>query len=88
MIDETTGGLRDTYSVLEDLAKVYPDLNTQAKAYLNEVIAGNRQNKVLVAIMDNWENVADATETAKILLVVPQKKMLLIWIVLKVRLHN
>lgn len=65
MIDETTGGLRDTYSVLADLAKVYPDLNTQAKAYLNEVIAGNRQNKVLVAIMDNWENVADATETAK-----------------------
>lgn len=64
MIDSTNGGLRSTYDVLKDLAQVYPTLSKEAKAYLNEVIAGNRQNKVLVAIMENWEDVEKAERTA------------------------
>lgn len=64
MIDATNGGLRSTYDVLKDLAKVYPTLSKEAKAYLNEVLAGNRQNKVLVAIMENWEDVEKAQQTA------------------------
>lgn len=64
MIDKQNGGLRSTYDVLQDLSKVYNDLSDEARAYMNELIAGNRQNKVLVAIMQNWENVEGAVRTA------------------------
>jgi hypothetical protein len=41
MMDKQTGELRSTYDVLSDLAKVYPTLTSNQKAYLNEVIAGD-----------------------------------------------
>lgn len=64
IIDKQNGGLHSTYEILEQLSKVYPTLTGEAKAYINELIAGNRQNKVLVAIMENWNNVESATESA------------------------
>ncbi|NMB96836.1 MAG: phage tail tape measure protein, partial [Clostridiaceae bacterium] len=64
IIDKQNGGLNDTYTILEQLSKVYPTLSEEARAYLNEAIAGNRQNKVLVAIMENWSNVEDAIVSA------------------------
>lgn len=65
MIDKETGGLRSTYDVLQDLAGVYGTLDDNAKAYLNEVIAGNRQNTVLVSIMEAWDDVENVVaETA------------------------
>lgn len=63
MIDKETGGLRSTYDVLQDLSKVYDTLDDNARAYLNEVIAGNRQNKVLVSIMESWEEVEEVVKS-------------------------
>jgi len=57
VIDKQNGGLNSTYEILKQLSTIYPTLSDEAKAYLNEQISGNRQNKVLVAIMDNWKNV-------------------------------
>ena len=64
IIDKQNGGLHSTYEILQQLSKIYPKLDDSAKAYLNEAIAGNRQNKVLVAIMENWHNVEDAVISA------------------------
>lgn len=59
------GELKNTYTILEELAEVYPDLSSKQRAYLAELAAGKRQSVVLESIMSNWENVAKATETAK-----------------------
>ena len=64
VIDKQNGGLHSTYEILSQLSKVYPTLTSEAKAFINESIAGNRQNKVLVAIMENWKNVEGAIESA------------------------
>ena len=64
IIDKQNGGLHSTFEILQQLSKVYPTLSDEARAYLNEAIAGNRQNKVLVAIMENWKNVEAATQSA------------------------
>lgn len=64
VIDKQNGGLHSTYEILEQLSRVYPTLTDEAKAYINEAVAGNRQNKVLVAIMENWENVQGAIAAA------------------------
>jgi TP901 family phage tail tape measure protein len=41
IIDKQNGGLHSTYEILQQLNKVYPSLTDEAKAYLNEAIAGN-----------------------------------------------
>lgn len=64
VIDKQNGGLHSTYEILEQLSRVYPTLTDEAKAFINESVAGNRQNKVLVAIMENWRNVQSAIEVA------------------------
>ena len=64
IIDEQNGGLKSTYEILESLHKVYGNLTDEAKAYLNELIAGNRQSKILVAIMENWEAVEKSINAA------------------------
>lgn len=40
LYDKVTGGLKDTYQILEELAPVYKELNTEQKAYYTELIAG------------------------------------------------
>ena len=37
---DTDGSLKDTYQILEELAPVYKNLNTEQKAYYTELIAG------------------------------------------------
>jgi TP901 family phage tail tape measure protein len=64
IIDKQNGGLHSTFEILQQLSTVYDTLGDEAKAYLNEAIAGNRQNKVLVAIMENWDNVEDSIKSA------------------------
>lgn len=72
LYDKRTKELRSTYDVLADLAAIWDSLSSSAKATLTEIIAGNRQNKVLSALMSNWatvENVLDesakATDSAR-----------------------
>lgn len=65
IIDPETGGLRSTYDILSDMAKVFPTLTGQQRQYLSELAAGNRQVKVLNAILDNWQSVDEAINSAK-----------------------
>lgn len=65
IIDPETGGLRSTYDILSDMAKVFPTLTSQQRQYLSELAAGNRQVKVLNAILDNWQSVDKAINSAK-----------------------
>ena len=64
IIDPETGGLRSTFDILQDMAKVFPTLTDMQRQYLSELAAGNRQVKVLNAILDNWENVEKAVKNA------------------------
>lgn len=61
---DSEGQLRDTYDILEDLAKVYPTLTTNQRQYLGELIAGKRQVSVLESLLTNWESVDKATQAA------------------------
>lgn len=64
IIDEQNGGLHSTYEILNQLSKVYHILSDEARAYINELIAGNRQSRVLISIMENWHTVQGAIEAA------------------------
>ncbi len=63
-IQDATGQLRDTYSILNDIAKVYPTLTQNERAYLSELISGKRQKAVFEALMANWKKVEEATNSA------------------------
>ena len=40
IFDQQTGQLRDTYSILQDMAEVWPKLTANQKQYLGELAAG------------------------------------------------
>lgn len=63
-IEDSNGELRSTYDVLEDLAGKWDTLSSKQQQYLGEKVAGNRQVKVLNAIMKNWDVVEDTIEKA------------------------
>lgn len=63
-IQDENGELRSTYDILSDLAKVYPSLTSKRRQYLGELAAGNRQVKVLNAIVSNWQDVEQAVGAA------------------------
>lgn len=65
LYDKRTKELRSTYDVLADLSTVWGSLSSSAKALLTEVIAGNRQNKVLSALMSNWSTVENVLDESK-----------------------
>jgi len=58
------GELKNTYEILESLAKVYPELTNAEKAYVTETIAGKFQAQNAAAILNNWKTAVEATETA------------------------
>lgn len=64
ILDPETGGLRSTYDLLSDMARVFPLLTGKQRQYLSELAAGNRQVSVLTAILNNWENVEKAIDGA------------------------
>lgn len=63
-IEDSNGNLRNTYDILTDMAKVFPTLTSKQQQYLGELAAGNRQIKVLNAIVQGWEDVESATTSA------------------------
>lgn len=63
-IQDENGELRSTYDILSDLAAVWDTLNSKQRQYLGEKAAGNRQVKVLNAIMANWDVVQNTIEAA------------------------
>ena len=58
------GQLRDTYSILEDMARVFPSLTKNQRQYLSELAAGKRQVKVLESLLTNWSGVEKAVKAA------------------------
>lgn len=61
---ETEGSLRSTYDILSDLAGVWENLNAEQRQMLGDAAAGNRQVKVLNAIMLGWQDVEKAVNSA------------------------
>lgn len=64
ILDKQTGQLRNTYDVLRDLAKIYPQLTKNQQQFLGESLAGKRQVAVLQALLSNWDSVEKAVENA------------------------
>ena len=58
------GQLRDTYSILEDMSRVFPTLTKNQRQYLSELAAGKKQVKVLESLLTNWSGVEKATKAA------------------------
>lgn len=63
-IEDQNGELRSTFDILNDLAGVWDTLSSKQRQYLGEKAAGNRQVKVLNAIMQNWDVVSDTIDKA------------------------
>jgi TP901 family phage tail tape measure protein len=65
-IDITTddGGLRSTFDIMSDMARVFPTLTEQQRQYLSELAAGNRQVRVLNSILEGWQDCELAIESA------------------------
>lgn len=61
---DTNGNLKDTFEILADLAKVFPNLNTEQKAYYTELIAGKTRAQVAAAVLNNFDRAIAATGTA------------------------
>jgi TP901 family phage tail tape measure protein len=69
IFDSGTGQLRDTYSILEDMARIFPTLTTNQRQYLAELAAGeqncsNMQKCILRMTLIVWETLRDRYTTA------------------------
>lgn len=51
---DANGQLRSTYDILDDLSKIWGQLNTTDQAAIGNMFAGNRQRNVFESIMNNW----------------------------------
>lgn len=63
-IFDTTGQLRDTYDILNELASVWGKLNVNVQTYLTTTLAGKNRADVLAAVLNNWEGVESAMASA------------------------
>ena len=59
-IFDTTGQLKDTYDILNELAGVWGKLNVNVQTYLTTTLAGKNRADVLAAVLNNWEGVESA----------------------------
>lgn len=64
IVDATTGQLRDTYAVLDELADVWDKLDKNTQEGLAFEAAGIRQRNVFLSVMSNWKNVEKAAKSA------------------------
>lgn len=63
-LNDTNGELKDTYDILNSLAKVFPTITKEQQNYISELVSGKRQSSVLMSLMSNWASVQNATETS------------------------
>ena len=63
-IFEDDGGIRSSYEILSDMARIFPELDETTQAYLGNLAAGKRQISVLQSLLGNWESVEEAVENA------------------------
>lgn len=59
-IEDADGGLRSTYEILKDYAKIFPELTEKQRQYYGELSAGKRQVNVFNAIVDEMATVDNA----------------------------
>lgn len=64
VVDSTTGELRNVYDILNDINKVWDTLDKNTQEGIAFAAAGTRQKNVFLSMMENWENVEKATESA------------------------
>ena len=65
IVDQTTGQLRNVYDILDDVANVWDSLDKNTREALAIEAAGIRQKNVFLALMQNWQGVEDAVNSAK-----------------------
>ena len=59
-ITDANGQLRSTYEIMDDLAEVWEQLNTNTQANVLEVIAGKNRASDVAALLNNWDQVEAA----------------------------
>lgn len=64
-IFDNNGDFKSTYDIMKGIAEVYDDLSSTDKADLLETIAGKNRANEVAALIQNWDRVAQATESAE-----------------------
>lgn len=64
-IFDNTGDFKSTYEIMQGIADIYDDLTDSDKADLLETIAGKNRANEVAALIQNWDRVAEATESAE-----------------------
>lgn len=64
IVDQTTGQLRGAYDILNDLNKVWNELDKNTQEGLAFAAGGTRQKSVFLSIMSNWESVEKSVQSA------------------------
>lgn len=64
IVDQTTGQLRNVFDILDDIANVWDSLDKNTREALAIEASGIRQKNVFLAMMQNWDGVKDAVESA------------------------
>lgn len=63
--DEQTGQLKNTYTILQELAGVWETIDKNKQSALLNTLAGKRQADVAASILKNWEGVEKAVLDAQ-----------------------
>ena len=61
---DTTGHLRDTGQVMEEIGGRWQDLTKEQQIYLAQTMGGQRQVNQLMALFDNWTTYSDLLNTS------------------------
>lgn len=64
LIDESTGDLKSTFSIMEDLKDAWDDMSQAEKTNLGLKLAGKTQFAVFSSVMDNFTAAIEANEVA------------------------
>lgn len=66
LVDEYTGDVKDVKTLLNEVANIYNTVNSNAaKNALIEAIAGKEQRDRFIALVENWDRVAEVTKIAE-----------------------
>lgn len=63
-IFDQSGNFRETYDILNDIAKIWDKLSSTDQAQLLELIAGKHRANVVASMLTNWQDATDAYQTA------------------------
>ena len=63
-IMDSTGNFRSTYEILQDISRVWKDINSVDRAALLELLAGKRNANVTASIITNFDVAEETLETS------------------------